>query len=133
VETNDKPWIIASGQTAVYGKAPLIDHTTLNIRGKYAYVPIESTGGPIYFSTIGIRSLPRNVQFCLDFWYQAFISSDTTLNVYIQNGTGAAVNTWSRPGTTSRDQWSHTSINLGTIRAATHVTISGKKMILFSK
>ncbi|CAF1593620.1 unnamed protein product, partial [Adineta ricciae] len=123
VESDDK-WIVSSGQTAVYGKAPLIDHTKQNVLGKYAYVPIEGKGGPPYFATLGIRSLPRGVTFCLDFWYQSFISSTTSLNVYMQNGTAAAVVLWSRPGTTVRDQWTHTSINLGTIRGPTHVTIS---------
>lgn len=127
VETNDKPWVVASGQSAVYGKAPLIDHTRQNIHGKYAYVPIEATGGPVYFSTIGMRSFPRGRAFCLDFWYQAFISSDTTLNVYMQNGTAAVVNTWRRPGTTARDQWTHTSVNMGTITGPTHLSISGRR------
>lgn len=128
VESDDK-WVVSSGQTAVYGKAPLIDHTKQNVLGKYAYVPIEGKGGPPYFATLGIRSLPRGVTFCLDFWYQSFISSSTSLNVYMQNGTAAAVVLWSRPGTTVRDQWTHTSINLGTIRGPTHVTISSMKDI----
>ncbi|UJR31098.1 hypothetical protein I4U23_018606, partial [Adineta vaga] len=123
VETDQK-WIVSSGQTAVYGKAPLIDHTRQNIHGKYAYVPIEGNGGPVYFATLGIRSLPRGVTFCLDFWYQSFISSTTMLNVYMQNGTSKADFLWSRPGTTVRDQWTHTSINLGTIHGAAHITIS---------
>ncbi|CAF4298650.1 unnamed protein product, partial [Rotaria magnacalcarata] len=56
--------------------------------------------------------------------YQAFVSSDTSLSVYVQNGTSSAVVTWTRRGTTARDQWSHTSVNLGTIRSSTHLTIS---------
>ena len=58
LETTDKPWIIQTGQTAVFGKAPLIDHTKQNAFGKYAYVPIEATGGPVYYSTLGFR-LPK--------------------------------------------------------------------------
>jgi hypothetical protein len=125
LETADKPWVIQTGQKAIFGKAPLIDHTRQNVYGKYAYVPVEPTGGPIYYSTLGIR-LPKGVTFCLDFWYQAFIASDTTLNVYMQNGSSAAVVTWMRPGTTARDQWRHASVNLGTIMGSAHVTISGK-------
>lgn len=125
LETADKPWIISSGQTAVYGKAPLSDHTRQNIYGKYAYVPVEPTGGPISYSTLGFRSLPKGVTLCLDFWYQAFVSSNTSLNVYVQNGTSAAVITWSRPGSTVRDQWLHAAVNLGTIRGSIHLTISG--------
>ncbi|CAF4185562.1 unnamed protein product, partial [Rotaria sp. Silwood2] len=124
LETVDKPWIISSGQTAVYGKAPLTDHTGQNTFGKYAYVPIEPTGGSVYYSTIGFRSLPKGSTLCLDFWYQAFVSSDTSLNVYIQNGTSAAAVIWRRPGTTARDQWTHGSINIGTIRGSIHLTIS---------
>ncbi|CAF0847412.1 unnamed protein product, partial [Rotaria sordida] len=124
LETTDKPWIISSGQTAVYGKAPLTDHTRQNTFGKYAYVPVEPTGGAIYYSTLGFRSLPKGFTLCLDFWYQTFVSSDTTLNVYIQNGTSTAVAVWRRPGTTARDQWTHTSINIGTIRGSIHLTIS---------
>ncbi len=87
---------------------------------------IEPTGGAVYQSTIGFDSLPRGVAFCLDFWYQAFVSSDTTLDVYMQNTSSPAVLTWRRAGTTARDQWTHALIDLGTIRASTLVTISGK-------
>ena len=131
LESVDKPWLIASGQTAVYGKAPLVDHTRQTVYGKYAYVPVDSTGGPIYYPTIGFRSLPKGSTFCLDFWYQAFVSSDTTLNVYIQNGTSAAALTWRRAGTTARDQWTHGSVNIGTIRGSVHLTIAGRVEVLF--
>jgi hypothetical protein len=80
-ETSDKPWTVTSGQTAVDGQAPLSDQTKQNVFGKYAYVPIEPTDGPVDYSTIAFRSLPRGSRFCLNFWYQAFVSSDTTLNV----------------------------------------------------
>lgn len=126
VETTDKPWSIGSGQTAVYGKAPLADHTRQNFNGKYAYVTIEPTGGPFYYSTLGFRGLPRGVSFCLEFWYQAFVSSDTTLNVYLQNGSSPTTLLWRRPGTTARDQWMYGSVNLGTIQALVHLTMSGK-------
>ncbi len=110
----------------MYGKAPLTDHTRQNVQGKYAYVPIEPTGGAPDFSTIGFRGLPAGLSFCLDFWYQAFVSSDTTLNVYVQNAPSEAVVIWRRPGTTARDQWTHGSVNLGTVGASAHLTISGK-------
>ena len=126
VESTDKPWIIASGQTAVYGKAPLTDHTRQNLNGKYAYVPIEATGGPVAYSTLGFRGLPQGVSFCLEFWYQAFVSSDTTLNVYLQNGSSPTTLIWRRPGTTARNQWMYGSVNLETIRSYVHLTMSGK-------
>lgn len=125
LETTDKPWIIQTGRDAVFGKAPLIDHTKQNTFGKYAYVPIEATGGPVYFSTLGTR-LPKGSAFCLDFWYQAFVSSSTTLNVYMQSGTSAATVLWMRPGTTARDQWTHASVNTGVPPDPRHLTISGK-------
>ena len=125
LDTPDKPWIIATGQTAVYGKAPLTDHTKQNVFGKYAYVPVEPTGGPIYFASLSFRSLPQTITTCLDFWYQTFASSDTALTVYTKNGSAAAVATWSRPGTTARDQWTHASVNVVAARATTTVTISG--------
>ena len=127
LETIDKPWLIESGQTAVYGKAPLIDNTRKNVDGKYAYVPIEPTGGPAYHSTLGFRGLPQGVSLCLDFWYQAFVSSDTTLNVYIQNVSESVVVLWRRPGTTARDQWTHGSVNLGIIHGSMHLTMEGSK------
>jgi hypothetical protein len=130
LETTDKPWLIESGQTAVYGTAPLVDNTRKNINGKYAYVPIQPTGGPVYYSTLGFRGFPQGVSFCLDFWYQAFVSSDTTLNVYVQNGSSPVVVIWSRPGTTARDQWTHGSVNLGTIHGSIHLTMSGRKFVL---
>lgn len=126
VESTGKPWLIGSGQMAVYGKAPLADKTRENINGKYAYVPIEPIGGPVYYSTLSFRGLPRGVSFCLDFWYQAFVSSDTTLNIYLQNGSSPAAIIWRRPGTTARDQWMYGSVNLGTIHAAVSLSISGK-------
>jgi len=61
----------------------------------------------------------------LDFWYQSYVSSNSTLNVYIQNGTAMPAITWSRPGTTERDEWSHGSVNLGVIRGSVHLQISG--------
>jgi hypothetical protein len=115
----------------VYGKAPLTDHTRQNVQGKYAYVPIEPTGGPPDFSTIGHRGLPAGLSFCLDFWYQAFVSSDTTLNVYVQNAPSEAVVIWRRPGTTARDQWTHGSVNLGTIGTSFTLTISGRMKFFF--
>ena len=127
----NKPWIIGSGQTAVYGKAPLIDYTQQNTYGKYAYVPIESTNEPLYYATLGFHSLPRGVAFCLDFWYQMFIPSDTSLNIYMQNGSSPAVMIWRRPGTTFREQWLHGSVNLGVIRNSVKITISGKIQFLF--
>ncbi len=33
---------------------------------------------------------------------------------------------WRRPGTTARDQWTHGSVNLGTIHGSMHLTMSGK-------
>ena len=125
LETTDKPWIIQSGRDAIFGQAPLIDHTKQNAFGKYAYVPIAPTGGPIYYATVGIR-LPKGPPFCLDFWYQAFVSSATTLNVYMQSGTSAATVLWMRPGTTARDQWTHASVNINSTIASPHLTISGK-------
>lgn len=127
VETSDKPWKISSGQTAVYGKAPLADHTRQNVYGRYAYVPVEATGGPIYPTSISFNALPKAFAFCLDFWYQSFVSSDTTLNVYVQNGSLTAVNVWRRPGTTQRDQWTHASVNIGTVLTQMTITISGRK------
>ena len=126
VETQSNPWLIGNGQTAVFGQAPLTDHTYRNVLGKYAYVSVRPTGGAISAATLGIRSLPRGRNACLDFWYQAFVSSDTTLNVYSQNGTtGPTLSIWSRPGTTVRDSWTHATINLGTIRASQHLMITG--------
>jgi hypothetical protein len=125
IDTPDKPWIISTGEKAVFGQAPLSDHTKKNVYGKYAYVPIDGAGGPIYYATLGIRSLPKNQALCLDFWYQVYISSDTTLNVYVQNGTSAAALNWRRPGTTARDQWTHATVNVVTSRTTTRLTISG--------
>ncbi|CAK9189221.1 unnamed protein product [Sphagnum troendelagicum] len=123
-ETSTKPWRVSSGETAIFGQAPLTDHTKQNVKGKYAVVPVESTGGPLYYSTIGFRDLPRGLSICLDFWYQVFVSSDTTLNVYLQNGTSATVMIWQRPGTTARDQWTHATVNLGVILASMDLTMS---------
>ena len=81
-------------------------------------------------STIGIRSLPRGREVCLDFWYQAFVSSDTSLNVYSQNGTGPTLALWSRPGTTVRDAWTHATVNLGMIRGSYHVSITGRNLFI---
>jgi hypothetical protein len=80
----------------------------------------------MYYSTLGFRSLPKGVPHCLDFWYQAFISSDTTLNIYMKNNSDAAAIIWRRPGTTVRDQWTHGSVNLEPIHGSAHLTISGK-------
>ena len=124
VETPTNPWLIASGQTAVFGQAPLIDHTFQNVIGKYAYVPVKPTGGAIYSATL-VSKLPSGRDACLDFWYQAFVSSDTTLNVYSQSGTSPTLPIWSRPGTTVRDSWTHATINLGTIRAQYYLSITG--------
>ncbi len=66
----------------------------------------------------------------MDFWYQAFVSSDTVLNIYMQNGSSPAVIIWRRPGTTARDQWTYGSVNLGTIHGSMHLTISGKIQFL---
>lgn len=126
IESQDKPWIISSGDTAIYGKAPLTDSTKQNTLGKYAYVPIDSTGGPTYHSILSFRGLPNGAPFCLDFWYQSFISSNTSLNVYLQSGSSPVNNLWRRPGTTLRDQWTHGSVNLGTIHGTTRVSIEGK-------
>ncbi|CAF3927121.1 unnamed protein product, partial [Rotaria sordida] len=43
IETTDKSWTIAFDPTA------------------YAYVSVESTGGPVYFSTFDFRSLSKAV------------------------------------------------------------------------
>jgi hypothetical protein len=67
----------------------------------------------------------------LDFWYQAFISSDTALNVYSQNSSSAAATIiWRRLGTTARDQWTHGSVNFETVDVSTKITISGKIQVL---
>ena len=126
METPDQPWRIQNGQAAVFSKAPLVDHTRKNVFGKYAYVPVEPTGGPIYYATLGFRSLPKTATACLDFWYQAFVSEDTSLNVYLQNASSAAAVVWSRPGSRVKDSWTHTSVNVVSAGANLHVTISGK-------
>jgi len=126
VESPNYPWIIGSGETAVYGKAPLIDYTKQNTQGKYAYVPIEPISEPMYYATLSLRSLAKGAPFCLDFWYQTFVSSDTTLNVYMNNNSNLTTIIWRRPGTTARDQWTHGSVNLGTILGPVHLSISGK-------
>lgn len=126
MESPDKPWIISSGETAIYGKAPLTDYTKQNNLGKYAYVPIEPTGEAAYHSILSFRALPNGATFCLDFWYQSFISSNTSLNVYMQHASSAVNMIWRRPGTTVRDQWTHGSVNLGTIHGSTKLSIEGK-------
>ncbi|CAF3694948.1 unnamed protein product, partial [Didymodactylos carnosus] len=116
-------WKKQSGLSAEFGKSPLIDHTKQSVYGQYIYVGIEATGGPTQTSTI--RSSPTfgaATSYCFDFWYQSYISSNTTLNIYYRNITGSQL-LWRRPGSTVNDQWTHGTINVE-MRAGTFIEIS---------
>jgi len=96
-----------------------VDHTIGTSTGYYAYIESsypQKLGDKAWLVSEVIKSLKGA---CLDFWYQAFVSSYITFNVYMQNGTSVAVDIYCRSGTTARDQWTYVSVNLGTIRGST--------------
>lgn len=126
-KTPDKPWTIGSGRDAIFGQAPLSDHTLQNVNGKYAFVAVRPTGGPIYYSTLSFQFYIVS-DLCLEFWYQAFVSSTTVLNVYSQMENKPTNLTWSRPGTTVRDVWTFATIPFKP-NGQLELTISGNNSI----
>ncbi len=101
---SDKQWSIQSGNSAVYGSAPLNDVTTSSSQGYYVYV---STNLNIQYGTAILRSpsLISNQESCLEFWYQLNGPSASGLTITLKSKSNKT-ELWKRKGNLA-DTWSH--------------------------
>ncbi len=100
---------IQSGNSAVYGSAPLNDVTTSSSLGYYAYV---STNLNIQYGLAILRSplFNSNQESCLEFWYQLNgpIASGLTITLKSKSN---KTELWKRKGNQA-DTWSHAYVRV---------------------
>ena len=90
-------WLRSSGAKLNDLSGPLLDHTTGRANGHYLYV--ESAAGHFENDTARLVSAPFTLQslrtagVCFRFWYHMFGSSDTTLQVELENTVNHKVRT----------------------------------------
>lgn len=110
--SSDIVFTIKTGQNAVYGSAPFIDHTLQNSFGRFAYLNTKSNDQKLRTSRLRSPLLQWNFETCLEFWYQLAGPSVAALMVGVRTSSSVSQILWKRLGNLQADTWQHSFVRI---------------------